>query len=75
MQSSQLADQGSGAGAGSGGGEDCRTREFIAKFEVVVVFDAAPVPVTGTEEGEAASVPTEEAEAATTEAGEGTEGG
>lgn len=37
---------GSGGGSGSGGGEDCRTRSFIAKFQMVVAFDAAPVPVT-----------------------------
>jgi Tfp pilus assembly protein PilN len=37
-----------GASAGSGGGEtesvDCRTRNFISQFEVVVAFDAATVP-------------------------------
>ena len=32
--------------AGAGCGDDCRTRDFIAKFEIVVAFDAAPVPVT-----------------------------
>ena len=76
VQSSQLADQGSGAGAGSGGSEDCRTREFIAKFEVVVAFDAAPVPVTGSGEGEVAPTPTEEAQTTSEEVSEAeTEGG
>jgi Tfp pilus assembly protein PilN len=53
VQSSQLAEQSSGAGVSAGGdatsggsGEDCRTRDFIAKFEIVAAFDAAPVPVT-----------------------------
>ena len=32
-------------------GDDCRTRDFIAKFEIVVAFDAAPVPIAdGAEE-------------------------
>lgn len=44
VQSSELPDAASGAGAAAGGGsDDCRTREFVAKFEIVVAFDAAPV--------------------------------
>ena len=27
-----------------GGGSECRTRDFIAKFEIVAAFDAVPVP-------------------------------
>jgi len=52
VQSSELADQDSGAGVAPGGdasaarGDDCRTRSFIAKFEIVAAFDAAPVPAT-----------------------------
>jgi Tfp pilus assembly protein PilN len=53
VQSSALADQSSGAGISPGGdatsgaaGTDCRTRDFIAKFDMVVAFDAAPVPIT-----------------------------
>jgi Tfp pilus assembly protein PilN len=72
VQSSELSEQESGAGSpdgSGGGGDDCRTREFIAKFEIVVAFDAAPVPLTA--EGEAATLSaTEQAE--TTEA-EGSE--
>ena len=70
VQSSQLADSGSGAGTGGEGGGDCRTRNFIAKFEVVVAFDAAPIPVTGGGEAEAevAPAPTEEAQATSSEA-------
>jgi Tfp pilus assembly protein PilN len=42
--------------ANGGGGEDCRTREFIAQFSVVVAFDAAPAPAVaeGTSEAPAA---------------------
>jgi len=48
MPSSEIA--GDGGGAGSGGSDtDCRTRSFIAKFEMVITFDAAPVPVTSSE--------------------------
>jgi Tfp pilus assembly protein PilN len=47
-------------------GSDCRTRSFIAKFEIVVAFDKAPVT------GEAAVVPTAApvSTAPTTSAGE-----
>lgn len=68
VQSSKLGDEvaSSGAavtGAGSaGGGEDCQTRSFIAKFEMVVAFDAAPVPETEASESESAPVATEESE-------------
>jgi len=55
------------------GGDECRTREFIAKFAVVVAFDAAPVP---TEESlESTTAPVESAEAASSEASESAEGG
>jgi Tfp pilus assembly protein PilN len=76
VQSSELSEQesagaaveapGEGEGGGGGGGEDCRTREFIAKFDLVVAFDAAPVPVTGSVEGEVPVAPPVEAEATTT---------
>lgn len=52
VQSSELAET---QGDGGDGGSDCRTRDFIAKFEVVVAFDAAPVPpVAGAEAAPAA---------------------
>jgi Tfp pilus assembly protein PilN len=86
VQSSQLADKESGAGSSSGGGggsggggDDCRTRDFIVKFAIVVAFDAAPVPA---DEGEGEAAPESAPEAAqvasneTSEAsGEGGEGG
>jgi Tfp pilus assembly protein PilN len=75
--SSQLSttEDGAGSSGGSesegGGGEDCQTREFIAKFEIVVAFDAAPVPPTTT--GEEATVSTTEETEGSSE--EGAEGG
>jgi Tfp pilus assembly protein PilN len=76
VQSSELSEQENGAGStgesgsSEGGGADCRTRDFIAKFEIVAAFDAAPVPPSV--EGEAASLSaTEQAETTSTE----TEGG
>jgi Tfp pilus assembly protein PilN len=75
VESSQLSELESGAGStggSGGGGDDCRTREFIAKFEVVVAFDAAPVPLSVESESAAVSA-TEQAES-TEPAPEGTEG-
>lgn len=61
LQLSELGSSDAGAGipgeGDSGSGGDCRTREFIAKFEIVAVFDAAPVPVGASGE-EAAPVTT-----------------
>lgn len=58
VQSSELPDEGKGGGGEGGGsdssGDECRTRKFIAKFEIVVAFDAAPVVEP---EGEEAAPP------------------
>jgi Tfp pilus assembly protein PilN len=47
VQSSELPEESKAAGGESGdsssSGDECRTRESIAKFEIVVAFDAAPV--------------------------------
>lgn len=60
-----------GGEAGGAGGDDCRTRSFIASFNLVVAFDAAPAPLAGgtteavapvTGEGEEASGEGEEGE-------------
>jgi Tfp pilus assembly protein PilN len=72
IESSELASEDNEAGSGGGGGEDCRTREFIAKFSAVVAFDAAPVPATAAVEGEVAP---EAAEATPTETPESSEAG
>jgi Tfp pilus assembly protein PilN len=40
-------DSGGGGGGATGQeGDDCRTRDFLALFEIVVAFDAVPVPGT-----------------------------
>lgn len=77
VQSSELADRESGAGVSAGGdaesggaAEDCRTRSFIAKFQVIVAFDAAPVPLSEAESELAA--PTETAESTSAETSEET---
>jgi hypothetical protein len=64
VQSSELGEQEEGAGStggasGSEGGGDCQTRDFIAAFDIVVAFDAAPVPAGI--EGEAPASATETA--------------
>ncbi|HEY8083226.1 MAG TPA: PilN domain-containing protein [Solirubrobacterales bacterium] len=88
VESSELADQEEGAGSasesesdsGGGASSDCRTRSFIAQFDLVVAFDAAPVPVTGTTEEGAPVTATETSEASAEEVSgesseEGSEGG
>jgi Tfp pilus assembly protein PilN len=71
LESSELGSSEAGAGiageGGSGGGGDCRTRSFIAKFEIVAVFDAAPVPVGSSGEEEAAPVTTSTGAAASSD--------
>jgi Tfp pilus assembly protein PilN len=62
-----------GASTGSTG-EECRTRAFIAKFSIVVAFDAAPVPSEESSESEVAA-PVESAESTSSESSESTEGG
>jgi Tfp pilus assembly protein PilN len=66
IETSEVAGEESGAGVSAGGdsgsggsGDDCRTRDFIAKFQLVVAFDAAPVPITSATE-EAAPAPAAE---------------
>lgn len=55
VESSELGSSGNEAGSGGSGGSDCRTREFIAQFKLVVAFDAAPVPVGEEEEAAGAT--------------------
>lgn len=57
----------------SEGGSECRTRKNIAMFNIIIAFDAAPVPITGGGEGEAPATATESAETTSTET-ESTEG-
>lgn len=63
MQSSALGGSGEGASSGSAASGTCQTRDFIAQFQMVVAFDAAPVVPTSTE-GETAAPPVAEPETA-----------
>lgn len=75
VESSELGADGAQAGSGGGGSGDCRTRKFLAKFSLVVAFDAAPIPVTA-EGGEGTpESATETAQATSSEASEGSEEG
>jgi Tfp pilus assembly protein PilN len=73
VESSELSDQAEGAGATDGGSStsDCRTREFIAKFQIVVAFDAAPVATAESAEVAPPAAPAETTETASTESTEG----
>jgi Tfp pilus assembly protein PilN len=76
VKQSELPGGGEGESSEEGSGDnssasDCRTRKYIAKFELVVVFDAAPV-VTD-ESGTELASPTETA--ASTSESEGSEEG
>ncbi|HEV2791013.1 MAG TPA: PilN domain-containing protein [Solirubrobacterales bacterium] len=79
IQSSELAEEsaagaaaaGSGEAAASGGNEDCRTRSFITKFEIVAAFDAAPVPPSTSGEAPVAPAEPEATTTSTEETGEG----
>jgi len=76
VQSSELPESGNegdgGGGGGDSSGDECRTRETIAKFAIVVAFDAAPVAETAT--GEAPPVATTEPVKGSDEGDEGSEG-
>jgi Tfp pilus assembly protein PilN len=73
VQSSEKAAQSSagptaapgGAAAPSDTGGECATKDFIAKFQVVAAFDAAPVPATSAD-GTAAPAPSTPAPATPT---------
>lgn len=72
VQASELPEEGKseeGGGGSDSTGEECRTRKFIAKFEIVVAFDAAPVSAESGE-GELVASPVENAETASTESSE-----
>lgn len=77
MESSELPDAGSGAGAAAdsnGSRNDCRTRGFIAKFQLVVAFDAAPPPATAGAAPAAAEAEAEGGEPTAAEPEAGAEG-
>jgi Tfp pilus assembly protein PilN len=61
---------GSGEGGESAGGSSsCQTRDFIAQFQMIAAFDAAPVASTAGETTEAVPAPTETVPASSEEAG------
>ncbi len=60
IQTSELASKGNEAASGPEGGGDCRTRDFIAQFSLVIAFDAAPVPAAEGEEAVAATTASSE---------------
>lgn len=65
VPSASLGESSEGSSSGSSASGTCQTRDFIAQFQMVAAFDAAPVPSTATEgEGEA---PAPAPEAETTE--------
>lgn len=64
---SSAVGEGSGASTDSAGGEGCAGRGSMTQFQMVVAFDAAPVPTTGATEEAAAPPPA-------TTASESTEG-
>lgn len=69
LESSELPESSeTGGGGGETGGEECRTRNFIAKFALVVAFDAAPVPSAA---AEAAAPPVEATATSSEESPEG----
>ncbi|HEX6153935.1 MAG TPA: hypothetical protein VFZ19_10480 [Solirubrobacterales bacterium] len=76
VESSELPDEevGTGAGAAEGSDDDCRTREFISKFEIAVAFDAAPVPAPEALAEAAPSTTEEEDEGSEEDSGEADEG-
>lgn len=71
VESSELPEReegsGSSGGGGEGGGTECQTRKFIAKFKIVVAFDAAPAPVTAEGGGEAPATASEAASSTASE--------
>lgn len=73
VELSELPSQEEGsASSGDSEGSDCRTRHFITKFNLVVAFDAAPVPASASGETEEIATATESAEATSeTESSEG----
>lgn len=73
VESSELSAQEEGSGSSEGGsssesgGEECQTRKWIAKFSIVVAFDAAPIPLTAEGEGEELESAPEAAESTASE--------
>jgi Tfp pilus assembly protein PilN len=54
--------EGGASSSGAPGGDECRTRDFITRFEIVAAFDEVPVPASAPES--AAPAPAPETESA-----------
>jgi len=77
VQSSELpSEKDDGGGGGDVDGDECRTHEWVAKFSIVVAFDAAPVAevAAGGEAAPVAAESSEEEESESDESDEGSEG-
>jgi Tfp pilus assembly protein PilN len=74
VQSSVVGNESGGSSESSSGGGGvsaaCQTRDFIAQFQIVVAFDAAPVASEASAEAPAAPEAAETATATSTETGE-----
>jgi Tfp pilus assembly protein PilN len=60
-----LAESSTGSGSEEDSGDDCRTKDFITRFEIVIAFDAVPVPDAAATPAPAPSAPAPEAPAGT----------
>ncbi|MGN6253903.1 MAG: PilN domain-containing protein [Solirubrobacterales bacterium] len=78
QEGSSAESEGSSGSSGGGGGSNCQTRSFIAQFQMVVAFDAAPVPTSAeaieAEATEASSESSEESSEGSEEGSESSEG-
>lgn len=78
VETSELGEEGeSGSSSGGGGSSSqCRTRDYIAEFQIVVAFDAAPVaqPAEGSELAPTAESKAVEAKESTESSSESSEG-
>lgn len=73
VQSSELNDKSGDASGNVEGTDECRTRDFIAKFELVVAFDAAPIPTVGSAESPPTAPPVQDESEATPTSEESTD--
>jgi Tfp pilus assembly protein PilN len=74
---SQLPETSTGESTGGSGGEsteDCRTRDFIARFEIVAAFDEVPQPVGASPAAPAPATPAPPTEEQSPAPPEGTDG-
>jgi Tfp pilus assembly protein PilN len=68
VRSELPGDAESGGGGAAGAGEECRTREFISGFEIVVAFDSVPAASAGSVPPPVDEPPADQSEVAGAEA-------